>query len=181
MKQEFFSRTMVTCWFRGRKGQERSECGSKKKAQKKQETKVNFSSVYVTDGDQSSLGSSGKGSVRIIEDTGSTHHVFNIAEFFRDLGTLRTPREVRLGNSSTLVAQEEGTVSSDVQQGNRIVKLELKVALYVPRMNTNLIPVSKLQEDKFESSFANKHKGNIAIAIGQDSVITKDRMFMLNA
>ena len=172
-EKESSSKTMVTCWFCGRKEHKRSECRSKKKAQKKQEAKVNFSSVYVTHGDQSSLGSSGKGSVQIVVDTGSTHHVFNDAEFFRDLKTLRTPREVRLGNSSTLVAQGEGTVSLDVQQGNRIVKLELKEALYVPRMNTNLISVSKLQEDKFELSFASKYKGNIAIAMGQDSAITR--------
>lgn len=107
---------------------------------------------------------------RLVIDTGATHHCFADPAVFDELKALSGSREVRLGNSASLQAQGSGTVSLIIRQGDKLVEMKLRSALFVPGLNTNLLSVSQLSSEGYRIGFT---KEGISISSGRVKVNAK--------
>ncbi|MBW0509711.1 hypothetical protein O181_049426 [Austropuccinia psidii MF-1] len=99
-------------------------------------------------------------SVKLIIDCGATHHMFNSKSLFSTLNTI-PPLKISTGDSSSsLVAEEMGTVNLTCEEAT----LSLKNCLYVPKLNCNLgkystisssstIPTQSLSLQQWEAAF----------------------------
>ena len=144
--QSYSRTTEVKCWTCGGSGHTARFCRRRAPQKPRNKPEAHVTRVFLTENSERAKGCSDSGSVQFVIDSGSSHHVLNNESFFTKLETPSSSREVRLGNNGTLTAQGSGTAILTVQQGTKAVKIELRDALLVPDMNTNLISVSKLTE-----------------------------------
>ncbi|XP_018496540.1 uncharacterized protein LOC108864796 [Galendromus occidentalis] len=116
---------------------------------------------------------------QFVVDSGSSHHVLNDQSFFTKLNSATTSREVKLGNNSTLTAQGYCDALLTFRRGNKCVNIKLCDALYVPKMNTNLISVSKLTENGYKVSI-NPERTLISTGQGRATAECEEGLYVLN-
>lgn len=117
-------------------------------------------------------GSEYGGSIELHVDSGSSHHILRDERFFVELKPASDTREVRLGNSSTLKVEGSGVALLAVQQGNKVMFMELREALLVPTMNANLISLGQLTKDGYK---VDVEKDRIAMSSGRSRVVAQRR------
>ena len=77
-------------------------------------------------------------------DSGATSHMCNNRDMFTELDQLGPGEKVTLGNESSLDVFGQGTVSMDMVLGNEgRRRYILKKVLYVPKLDYNLISMSR--------------------------------------
>ena len=196
-QQSSSSNTVITCWSCGGRGHRSNECYSRQRRRTRPQQpqtqqpraaarpqrrnrrgrpapRANFAEVFMAE-----VSDTSRSSVRLVVDSGSTHHCLADPSWFEELNAVTGSREIRLGNSSSLQARGHGPANLVVRQGDRLVQLRLKSALFVPEMNTNLLSVSQLITEGYCLSFS---KDGISISSGCSKVIAKrtNGLFVLN-
>ena len=97
------------------------------------------------------------GQPQFLVDSGASHHVVTGKNWFTSFNKYSDIHEVRVGSNHVLRVQGRGNATLSIRTGNRIEKLELSNALYVPKMRKNLISVSKMVQEGFKLEFSEKN------------------------
>ena len=179
-------RTVITCWSCGKPGHRSNECRSTQRQSQhtqmqqsstaprpqrrnrrgRPKPQANFAEVFMTEVSEPTT----VNSVRLVIDSGSTHHCLADQSCFEELKTMVGSREIRFGNSSSLQASGFGPAVLIIRQGDRLVELRLKSALYVPEMNTSLLSVSQLITEGYRLGFT---EDGITISSGRTKILAK--------
>lgn len=170
--------TTTTCWTCGRVGHRAAQCtvGTPRQPENPQRggrnarrnTTVNFSEVFTANAGEQNSNKSDLEGPRVILDSGASHHVLFDRSLFHDLKPLSVSREVKFGNSSTLKAQGCGDAVLTIRQGEKLKQLTLTDALYVPKVNSNLVSLSQLMENGYKAAI---NKDGITISAGQVKIV----------
>lgn len=192
-------RTVVTCWNCGRVGHKSTACRSprrtKQQSPQQQQTqeptqqspqrrnrrgrptpRANFAEVFMC---EASVEPPRAGSARLVVDSGSTHNCLSDPALFDEIKTLSASREVRLAGSSSPTAEGCGPATLIVRQGDKLVEMKLKNALFVPGMNVNLLSVGQLSTEGYRIGFT---PDGISISTGRVKIIAKksNGLYVLN-
>ena len=81
-----------------------------------------------------------------IVDSGTTCHLCNDRSIFTVFNSLENPQEIVLGDGHTLDAVGVGDVVLNLVVDGKIKKRRLRDVLYVPKLEYNLLSVSKATE-----------------------------------
>lgn len=115
-----------------------------------------------------SIGSHFK-STSFLVDSGASHHMIGSRKWFTQYVKGQGTRDVRLASNQRLKVAGQGEACLTAKSENKLVDLELKNVLLVPRIRKNLLSISQLTDDGFEIKVKNDEltmiKNKIAIKV----------------
>ena len=86
-------------------------------------------------------------------DSGASDHISNLKSNFVNLKHLDIPIRIRMGNNALIIATEIGSVLLTTAKNGKLRYIMLFNVLYAPNLRTNLLSVSKMNENRYNVLF----------------------------